>query len=185
MGGKYYCEKDAPAADGDAAGTVRRGGPIRPAFLLAIAAIVGLAWGALASLRPAAERGADLFAGEMTRVRLVAVAAAADDFKKDMGRYPSQAEGLSALTEEPADSEDWFGPYMPESVTRDGRIVDAAGRPLGYRAAPGAHMVYAAGADGRLGTDDDVEVLFESHPSAPQRKFPSFAEFFPRRSPGG
>lgn len=51
-------------------------------------------------------------------------------FYVDVGRYPSDAEGLSVLLTSPPGEADWFGPYLenPES------IVDPWGRDYVYEA---------------------------------------------------
>ena len=103
--GKYYCSRDAPPAEAAPAVPATRGGRLRPGLLLALAAVVGAAWGGLALLRPAMEWGAEFYQGELTRTRLEEVANAADYYKRDMGRYPTAEEGLLALTEEPPGDE--------------------------------------------------------------------------------
>lgn len=172
--GKYYCREDRPAAEAEEARPRTRSGALRPGLLVAVAAAVGVAWGALALLRPVMESGAKYYRAEMTRARLAEVAAAADDFKKDVGRYPTQEEGLVALLEEPADTDSWLGPYLPETYVVEGAVVDADGLPLGYRASPNEHVVFAAGADGKPGTADDVKLRFEGRTGEKRRPaFPS------------
>ena len=170
--GKYYCRDDAPAAGVEEAQPRTRSGALRPWLLFAVAAAVGVAWGALALLRPVMESGAKFYRAEMTRARLAEVAAAADDFKRDVGRYPTQEEGLAALLEEPADAESWLGPYLPETYVVEGAVVDAEGGPLGYRASPNEHVVFAAGADGEPGTADDVKLRLEGR--AEEKRQPAF-----------
>ena len=176
--GKYYCRRDVPAAEAEEARPSRRSGGLRPGLLLAVAAAVGVSWGALALLKPVMESGAKLYRSELTRARVADVAAAADDFKRDVGRYPTPEEGLGALVEEPPGGEDWLGPYLPESYVADGAVVDAAGEPLGYRASPNEHVVFAAGADGELGTADDVKLRLEGRTNkSPSPAFPSLWGF--------
>ena len=40
-------------------------------------------------------------------------------FRMDVDRYPTTEEGLYALTEEPADSEGWHGPYTTKAIAAD------------------------------------------------------------------
>jgi hypothetical protein len=116
-------------------------------------------------LRPAAEWAATYYQAELTKAHLVEVADAADDFKGDMGRYPTQEEGLRALVEEPAEGgADWFGPYLGDTHVVDGVVTDTAGRPLTYRAAEGEHVIIAVGPDGEVGTADDVALRLENRP---------------------
>jgi general secretion pathway protein G len=176
--GRYYCAEEAAGARAEEAPARRPSGGLRPALLLAVAAAVGLAWGALALMRPAMEAGAAFYRAELTRARLADVASAADDFKKDVGRYPTREEGLRALVEEPAGVDGWLGPYLPESYVTEGAVVDAAGRPLGYRASESEHVVLAVGADGEAGTADDVKLRLEGRAAKKRRPaFPSLWGF--------
>ena len=151
-----------------------RCGGLRPGVLRGVAAALCVTWAALALMKPVMESGAKLYRSELTRARLAEVAAAGDDFKRDVGRYPTPEEGLRALVEEPPGGEGWLGPYLPETSVVDGAVVDAAGEPLGYRASPNEHVVFAAGADGELGTADDVKLRFEGRADEePRPAFPS------------
>jgi len=47
-----------------------------------------------------------------------------DQFRLDVGRYPTTEEGLYALREEPADSEGWTGPYLHKDVPQDPWGID-------------------------------------------------------------
>jgi len=177
-GGKYYCRRDVPAVEVKPAPAKLRNGRLRPALLLAVAAAVGAGWGGLALLRPAMERGAELYRGELTRARMDDVADAADAYKRDVGRYPTAAEGLRALVKEPPGDGKWLGPYLPELYVVDGAVADAAGRPLGYRPSANEHVVFAAGKDGRLGTADDVALRFEGRRTRKRpATFPSLRGF--------
>lgn len=172
--GKYYCSRDVPPAEAAPAVPATRGGRLRPGLLLALAAVVGAAWGGLALLRPAMEWGAGFYQGELTRTRLEEVANAADYYKRDMGRYPTAEEGLLALTEEPPGDEGWLGPYLPESYVVDGAVADAAGKPLAYESSANEHVVTAAGKDGEPGTADDLKLRFEGRAERESRPaFPS------------
>jgi len=185
--GKYYCPEHVPAAGAEEAQPRRPSGRLRAGLLIAVAAAVGLSWGALALLKPVMEKGAAFYRVEMTRERLVAVADAADDFKKDVGRYPTQEEGLRALVEEPPEAEAWLGPYLADTFLVNGVVVDADGRPLGYHASEKEHVVFAVGADGNPGTADDVKLRLEGRENeAPAPAFPSLWGFIKeggRRSP--
>jgi general secretion pathway protein G len=75
-------------------------------------------------------------------------------FEVDVGRYPTTAEGLAALHEDPG-SKGWKGPYLKREVPKD-----PWGRSYGYRS-PGEHNkqgfdVWSSGEDGEEGTEDDV-----------------------------
>ena len=80
-----------------------------------------------------------------------------DLYRLDTGRYPTDAQGLEALLEEPSDASGWNGPY----VTKAEALVDPWGEPYRYRM-PGEHGqfdLYSLGADraeGGEGEDADV-----------------------------
>lgn len=74
---------------------------------------------------------------------------AAQLFYVDIGRYPSQAEGLSVLVTRPAGNEDWNGPYMASAEA----LVDPWGRDYLY-GAPDADRLFSIqslGRDGAVG----------------------------------
>lgn len=177
--GSYYCARDVPAA-GANDGAPRPGrGRLRPALLLVVAAAVGISWGVLTSLRPKVEAGAELYRRALTRQRLAEVAEAAAAYKKDVGHYPTEEEGLRALVVDPGDGAKWFGPYLRESYVESGAVVDVAGRPLRYRVSDEGHVIIAVGEDGELGTGDDAEFFLEegSRPR-PEVPVPDLQGFF-------
>lgn len=159
--GSYYCARDEPSAGAESATPRPGGGRLRPALLLVVAAAVGISWGVLASLRPKVEAGAELYRRALTRQRLAEVAEAASAYKRDVGRYPTEEEGLRALVFEPGDGAKWFGPYLRESYVEGRAVVDVAGRPLRYRVSDEGHVIIAVGEDGEEGTADDVEYFLE------------------------
>ncbi len=82
-------------------------------------------------------------------LQLQNVAAAVEVFHSDVGRYPSQAEGLGALVTEPGGVEGWSGPYMRDSKA----LLDPWNRPLIYKLDPdGNHFqIITLGSDGKPG----------------------------------
>lgn len=79
---------------------------------------------------------------------------ALDQYRLDMMTYPTNEQGLAALTEAPADAPH-KDQYRPGGYIRKGAAVDPWGRPYQYRI-PGAHGVfdlYSLGADGAPGGD--------------------------------
>lgn len=83
-----------------------------------------------------------------TRTQIMLLGSALDDFRLDNGRYPTTAEGLSALREKPENLATWEGPYLPKKVP-----ADAWGRPFQYTS-PGEHGDYdmvSYGNDGEEG----------------------------------
>lgn len=79
----------------------------------------------------------------------------------DMGRYPSESEGLKALIERPQTASSWNGPYVGEKSS----IIDPWGRPYLYKLAPDQavpFMIYSLGADGKEGGDGDNKDVYSS-----------------------
>ncbi len=81
---------------------------------------------------------------------------ALDSFEVDVGRYPTNDEGLRALMELPGNAKDWKGPYLKRSLGND-----PWGHPYIYKA-PGSHNasgydLYSYGPDGQEGGSDDID----------------------------
>lgn len=62
-------------------------------------------------------------------LQLDSVAAAVETFRSDVGRYPTQAEGLKALVDAPSGEDAWTGPYVKNAKT----LLDPWGQALIYR----------------------------------------------------
>jgi general secretion pathway protein G len=91
---------------------------------------------------------------ETARIQVDALAASINYFQLDTGRYPTEQEGLKALTERPATEARWDGPY----VQKQDSLIDPWGRPYLYKQ-PGLHRefdVYTLGADGKEGGEGDA-----------------------------
>ena len=83
------------------------------------------------------------------RIQIQSFAAALDLFYLDAGRYPSSAEGLTALVRPTGAISGWNGPYLKGGTVPN----DPWGAPYVYRS-PGEHSVYdivSYGADGQQG----------------------------------
>jgi general secretion pathway protein G len=82
-------------------------------------------------------------------LQLKSVAASVEQFREDVGRYPTAQEGLSVLLKAPAGAENWTGPYA-ESANA---ITDPWGRPVLYIVDDKNHRfhVETLGADGAPG----------------------------------
>lgn len=75
---------------------------------------------------------------------------ALDQFRIDVGSYPSTEQGLAALVTRPSNLSRWDGPYLSKSVP-----PDPWGRPYLYKS-PGDHGEFdisSTGRDGRPGGD--------------------------------
>jgi len=83
------------------------------------------------------------------QLQLDTLAANVETFASDVGRYPTDKEGLDALVAQPGSVEGWTGPYV-----RDRKMLnDPWGRPILYVPDPNgrAFEVESLGADGKLG----------------------------------
>jgi len=91
------------------------------------------------------------------KLQLDSIAAGVEMFRSDVGRYPTEAEGLGALINQPADVDGWTGPYI-----KDGKVLDDPwGNDVEYKSeqAGRSFQVKSLGADGRAdgsGLDRDI-----------------------------
>lgn len=53
------------------------------------------------------------------RAQIDALGKALDQYRLDVGRYPTTEEGLAALNERPANDSKWSGPYLKKGVPLD------------------------------------------------------------------
>lgn len=82
------------------------------------------------------------------RVQIEAFGKALDQYRLDVGRYPTSEQGLGALVRRPENEPRWDGPYLKKGVP-----ADPWGRPYFYRS-PGEHGEYdivSWGKDGQPG----------------------------------
>ena len=85
------------------------------------------------------------------RAQIELFGVALDNFRLDVGRYPSTAESLQALQSNPG-ADGWDGPYLKKEVPSD-----PWGRPYAYKS-PGEHGEYDVityGADGAAGGEGE------------------------------
>lgn len=93
-----------------------------------------------------------------TQVRMLR--GALETMRLDIGRFPSQQEGLQLLSQRPADEklgQRWQGPYLEDGVPDDpwGNAYQYAPQPSGDH----AFVLYSFGADGqRGGADHDADI---------------------------
>ena len=91
------------------------------------------------------------------RAQIDALQKALDQYRLDVGHYPSSAQGLQALNQQPADEPRWGGPYLAKSLP-----PDPWGRDYMYRS-PGEHGDYdlqSLGKDGKPGGEgEDADVV--------------------------
>jgi general secretion pathway protein G len=95
---------------------------------------------------------------DTAKLQIDQLGAALNLFRIDVGRLPTNDEGLKALVEAPAAVDGWRGPYL----TKPEAIRDPWGRSFVYRQ-PGSHGQYdlmSYGADGPTGaTGDTFEIV--------------------------
>ncbi|CAM4026291.1 type II secretion system major pseudopilin GspG [Roseateles saccharophilus] len=80
-----------------------------------------------------------------------------DQYRLDVGHYPSTEQGLAVLVAKPADEPKWAGPYLSKALPKD-----PWGHDYQYRA-PGEHGEYdllSYGRDGRPGGEgEDADIV--------------------------
>ncbi len=82
---------------------------------------------------------------QTAKVQITNVVSALELFRVDVGRYPTQQEGLNAVVTAPSTAVGWNGPYLQKSSA----LNDPWGQPYLYRN-PGKHGeidVYTLGSD--------------------------------------
>ncbi|MBS0513409.1 MAG: type II secretion system major pseudopilin GspG [Proteobacteria bacterium] len=85
---------------------------------------------------------------KVAHAQIDAFGKALDQYRLDVGHYPSTEQGLQALMTAPAGEARWSGPYLRKAVP-----ADPWGKPYQYRQ-PGEHGEYdilSFGADGQPG----------------------------------
>ncbi|WP_180735187.1 type II secretion system major pseudopilin GspG [Paraburkholderia sp. PGU19] len=85
---------------------------------------------------------------KIARAQIESLGKALDQFRLDVGAYPTTEQGLQALMTKPQDAPHWSGPYLQKAVP-----PDPWDRPYQYRA-PGEHAdydLYSYGKDGQPG----------------------------------
>lgn len=90
------------------------------------------------------------------RAQIDALEKALDQYRLDVGRYPSAEQGLAALIERPAGEGKWSGPYLKKGVP-----LDPWAHPYVYQY-PGEHGeydLYSYAKDGKPGGSGEAEDL--------------------------
>ena len=88
------------------------------------------------------------------RAQIDGLEKAIDQYRIDVGHYPSTEDGLAALMQRPANEKKWSGPYLKKALPND-----PWGRPYDYRQ-PGEHGDYdllSYGKDGQPGGSGEAE----------------------------
>lgn len=114
--------------------------------LLVVLAILGLL---AAIVGPQVIRYLGSSKTQTAQVQVRNIAASIQLYRLDVGRYPTNGEGLGALIKAPASAAMWNGPYLPDSSA----ITDPWGKPYLLKS-PGEHGeldVFSYGSDGTAG----------------------------------
>lgn len=85
---------------------------------------------------------------KVARAQIKALEDALEQYRLDVGSYPSSEQGLNALVTAPPGVSRWQGPYLKRNVP-----LDPWGSPYQYRS-PGQHGdidIFSFGADGKPG----------------------------------
>jgi len=88
-----------------------------------------------------------------TRAQIDSLEKALDQYRLDVGRYPSTEQGLNSLMKQPAGETRWQGPYLRKDVP-----LDPWGAAYQYRQ-PGEHGefdLFSFGKDGKAGGDGEA-----------------------------
>ena len=88
-----------------------------------------------------------------TRAQIDGLGKAIDQFRLDVGRYPTTEEGLSSLITRPSNLAKWDGPYLSKNVP-----MDPWGNAYLYKS-PGGHGEYdllSYGKDGQPGGEGEA-----------------------------
>jgi len=92
-----------------------------------------------------------------TKAQIDALEKALDQYRLDVGHYPTTEQGLNALMARPAEETKWQGPYLKKAVP-----MDPWSHPYQYKS-PGEHGevdLLSFGKDGQPGgADDNVDIV--------------------------
>lgn len=90
---------------------------------------------------------------DTARIEVSRLVTSAEMFRVDVGRFPTEAEGLSALLSEPGDAPGWSGPYLQSQS----QTLDPWNNAYLYSLDPSGLTVIieTLGADGATGGDGE------------------------------
>lgn len=130
---------------------------VRGGFTLVEVLLVVVIIGAIAALAvPRLARAFGKSQRELTIANMARLSAAVEEFRADVGRYPTEQEGLKALVEKPAEAANWGGPYLEKkSLPKDGwkrEFVFKHESTFGF-------VIRSLGADGKEGGEGENKDL--------------------------
>lgn len=88
------------------------------------------------------------------KAQIAALEQALDQYRLDVGHYPTTEQGLQGLMSNADNNAHWSGPYLKKTVPND-----PWGKPYQYRT-PGQHGEYdlfSLGKDGQVGGSDEAQ----------------------------
>lgn len=98
----------------------------------------------------------------IAKAQIASLEKALDQYRLDVGSFPTSEQGLQALTSKPNNVEKWQGPYLKKAVP-----PDPWGRAYRYKF-PGDHSdydIFSYGADGQPGgSNENVDITSWSVP---------------------
>lgn len=88
------------------------------------------------------------------KAQIAALEQALDQFRLDVGHYPTTEQGLQSLMTNADNSARWSGPYLKKEVPND-----PWGKPYQYRAPGqrGEYDLFSLGKDGQVGGSDEAQ----------------------------
>ena len=89
---------------------------------------------------------------KVTKAQIDGLQKSLDQYRLDVGRYPSTEQGLAVLVAKPADEPRWAGPYLSKAVPKDPWKNDYQYRSPGEH---GEYDLFSFGRDGRLGGEGE------------------------------
>jgi general secretion pathway protein G len=120
--------------------------------LLVVLAILGLL---IALVAPAMMNQLGSAKHKIAQQSIERISGVMDLYRLDVGDYPSTAQGLAALNENPGNVAGWNGPYLKDA---DG-VNDPWGHPFQYRypsqRPKHSFDIISLGADGKVGGDGE------------------------------
>lgn len=120
--------------------------------ILVVMAVIGLI---AAVLTPGLVGQLGRARAKTAQMQLETIASGVEMFRADVGRYPTDSEGLNVLVNQPSDAEGWTGPYL-----KNARVLqDPWGNAVSYKSEGRSFVVRSLGADGAasgFGLDRDL-----------------------------
>lgn len=94
------------------------------------------------------------------KAQIDALQKALDQYRLDVGRYPSTEQGLQALVVKPSDEPRWAGPYLSKALPKDPWHNDYQYRAPGEHGEHGEYDLLSYGRDGRPGGEgEDADLV--------------------------